>query len=56
MSSGSQMGQSFAAPPEVPAPILSALRQAFDETMKDPGFVARSVPHGCSSIRWAPMN
>jgi tripartite-type tricarboxylate transporter receptor subunit TctC len=39
MSSDSQMGQSYAAPPGVPAPIVAALRQAFDETMQDPGFM-----------------
>jgi tripartite-type tricarboxylate transporter receptor subunit TctC len=40
MTSSSQMGQSYVAPPGVPAPILAALRQAFDLTMKDPQFVA----------------
>ncbi len=40
MTSSSQMGQSYVAPPGTPAPILEALRQAFDETMKDPAFVA----------------
>jgi tripartite-type tricarboxylate transporter receptor subunit TctC len=40
MTSSSQMGQSYVAPPGVPAPILEALRWAFDETMKDPSFVA----------------
>jgi tripartite-type tricarboxylate transporter receptor subunit TctC len=41
MSSGSQMGQSYAAPPGVPAPIVAALRQAFDDTMRDQAFIAR---------------
>lgn len=40
MTSSSQMGQSYVAPPGVPAPILHALRRAFDSTMKDPAFVA----------------
>jgi tripartite-type tricarboxylate transporter receptor subunit TctC len=41
MSSGSQMGQSYAAPPGVPAPIVEALRRAFDDTMKDPAFIEK---------------
>jgi tripartite-type tricarboxylate transporter receptor subunit TctC len=41
MSSPTQMGQSYAAPPGVPAPIVETLRRAFDETMKDPGFVEK---------------
>ena len=40
MTSSSQMGQSYVAPPGVPAPILDALRNAFDATMRDPDFVA----------------
>ncbi len=40
MTSSSQMGQSYVAPPGVPVPILEALRQAFDATMRDPAFVA----------------
>ncbi len=41
MSSSSQMGQSYAAPPGVPAPIVEALRRAFDATMKDKDFLER---------------
>jgi len=40
MTSSSQMGQSYVAPPGVPAPVLDALRKAFDGTMNDPAFVA----------------
>jgi tripartite-type tricarboxylate transporter receptor subunit TctC len=40
MTSSSQMGQSYVVPPGVPAPILATLRKAFDETMKDPRFIA----------------
>jgi len=40
MTSSSQMGQSYVAPPGVPAPVLEALRKAFDDTMNDPAFVA----------------
>ncbi len=41
MSAGQEMGQSYAAPPGVPAPVLAALRKAFDDTMKDEAFVAK---------------
>jgi tripartite-type tricarboxylate transporter receptor subunit TctC len=41
MSASSQIGQPYAAPPGVPAPIVEALRRAFDETMKDPGFIEK---------------
>ena len=33
------VGYSVMAPPGVPNPIIAALRQAFDATMKDPGFL-----------------
>lgn len=35
------VGRSAFAPPEIPEKRLAALRQAFDETMKDPDFIAR---------------
>jgi tripartite-type tricarboxylate transporter receptor subunit TctC len=41
MSSSSQMGQPYATSPGVPAPIVEALRRAFDATMKDPAFVEK---------------
>ena len=41
MSSSSQMGQPYAAPPGVPAPIIEALRRGFDATMKDQGFIEK---------------
>jgi tripartite-type tricarboxylate transporter receptor subunit TctC len=41
MSSSSQMGQPYAAPPGVPAPIVEALRRGFDATMKDQGFIEK---------------
>ena len=40
MTSSSQMGQSYVAPPGVPPHILAVLRKAFDATMKDPDFIA----------------
>ncbi len=42
MSSGQEMGQSYAAPPGTPAPIVEALRRAFDATMKDPAFIEKT--------------
>jgi tripartite-type tricarboxylate transporter receptor subunit TctC len=39
MSSSSEMGQTFVAPPEVPRPIIEALRRAFDATVKDPEYL-----------------
>jgi hypothetical protein len=35
-------GRPFAAPPGVPADRLAALRQAFQDTLKDPEFVAEA--------------
>ena len=39
MSSSSQIGQPYATAPGVPAPIVEALRRAFDDTMKDPAYL-----------------
>ena len=36
------LGRPFAAPPDIPADRLEALRKAFDETMKDPEFLAEA--------------
>lgn len=41
--SGSQVGRAIAAPPEVPAERLAALRKAFDLTMKDPEYRAAAA-------------
>ena len=41
MSTSSQIGQPYAAPPGVPAHIVEALRRAFDETMKDPAYLEK---------------
>jgi tripartite-type tricarboxylate transporter receptor subunit TctC len=38
--SSADLGQSFVAPPGVPANIIAVLRRAFDETMKDPEYLA----------------
>lgn len=40
LTSGSEVGRSFAAPPGVPADRVAALRKAFWATAKDPGYVA----------------
>jgi tripartite-type tricarboxylate transporter receptor subunit TctC len=53
MCSASELGESFAAPPGVPAPIVAALRKAFDDTMKDPDFVAQMTS---KKIQFNPMN
>jgi tripartite-type tricarboxylate transporter receptor subunit TctC len=37
------LGRPFAAPPEIPADRKAALRKAFDETMKDPDFIAETT-------------
>jgi tripartite-type tricarboxylate transporter receptor subunit TctC len=37
------LGRPFAAPPEIPADRKAALRKAFDETMKDPEFIAETT-------------
>ncbi len=39
MSSSSEMGQSFVAPPGVPPNVVEALRRAFDATVKDPEYL-----------------
>lgn len=41
MSASSQMGQSYATSPGVPAPVVEALRRAFDATMKDPAYIEK---------------
>jgi tripartite-type tricarboxylate transporter receptor subunit TctC len=46
MSSSAELGQSFIAPPEVPAPIVAALRRAFDATMQDPDYIKLSQQAG----------
>jgi tripartite-type tricarboxylate transporter receptor subunit TctC len=38
-ASGSDVGRSIVAPPDVPPDVIEALRTAFDETMKDPAFL-----------------
>src|SRR4029078_5762167 len=39
---GQALGRPFAAPPGIPDDRKAALRKAFDETMKDPEFVAEA--------------
>jgi tripartite-type tricarboxylate transporter receptor subunit TctC len=38
-----EFGRPFVAPPGVPADRLAALRKAFDDTMKDPAFIAEAT-------------
>jgi tripartite-type tricarboxylate transporter receptor subunit TctC len=37
-----EAGRPFAAPPGTPADRVAALRQAFEETLRDPDFVAEA--------------
>jgi len=46
MSAPAELGQSFIAPPDVPKPIVSALRRAFDDTMHDPDYLQLSKQAG----------
>ena len=39
-TSGGEVGRAFFAPPGIPADRVAALRQAFDETLKDPELLA----------------
>lgn len=39
MSVGAEIGRAFVAPPDVPAERVTALRRAFDATMRDPEFL-----------------
>src|SRR5262249_47972364 len=41
-----EMGVPFAAPPGVPPDRAAALRKAFDDTMKDPAFLAEAKGRG----------
>ena len=52
MSSSSELGQTYAAPPGVPAYLVEALRRAFDATMKDPSYVDRLRK---ANIQYNPM-
>jgi tripartite-type tricarboxylate transporter receptor subunit TctC len=38
-----EMGRPFALPPGVPADRVAIMRRAFDETLKDPGFLAEAA-------------
>jgi tripartite-type tricarboxylate transporter receptor subunit TctC len=38
-----EMGRPFALPPGVPADRVAMIRRAFDETLKDPGFLAEAA-------------
>ena len=40
------LGRPFVAPPGVPAERVDALRKAFDDTMKDPAFLADTQRQG----------
>jgi tripartite-type tricarboxylate transporter receptor subunit TctC len=48
------LGRPFVAPPGIPEDRADALRKAFEETMKDPGFIAemKGKKMDVSPIRW----
>jgi tripartite-type tricarboxylate transporter receptor subunit TctC len=41
-SSAAEIGRSLSAPPDVPKDRVAALRKAFDDTMRDPEFLAQA--------------
>jgi len=43
LTAGALIGRPYIAPPDIPADRLAALRKAFDDTMKDPEFVAEAT-------------
>lgn len=51
--STSEIGQSFITPPDVPAHVVAALRRAFDDTMKDPEYIAATKK---ANIELNPMS
>ena len=46
------MGRPFVLPPKMPADRVTALRAAFDETMKDQDFLADAKAQSATSIRF----
>ncbi len=53
LSAQASFGRTLAAPPGVPADRVAALRKAFDDTMKDPKFVAATTKR---KMALAPMS
>ncbi len=53
MSSSSDLGEAYAAPPGVPEPVVAALRKAFDETMQDPAYIKKLRT---AKIQFNPMD
>lgn len=45
-SANAELGRPFVAPPGVPADRVTALRRAFDATLKDPGLMAEAKKQG----------
>ena len=52
------LGRPFLAPPGIPPDRAAALRKAFEETMKDPGFIAdrRKFNEAVSFVGWREIN
>jgi tripartite-type tricarboxylate transporter receptor subunit TctC len=53
MSSSSDLGEAYAAPPGVPQPVVAALRKAFDETMQDLDYTKKLR---AAKIQFNPMD
>jgi hypothetical protein len=53
MSSSSDLGEAYAAPPGVPQPVVAALRKAFDETMQDIDYIKELR---AAKIQFNPMD
>jgi hypothetical protein len=46
MSAGSAIGRALIVPPKVPAERVAALRNAFDQLVKDPDFLRQAAEAG----------
>ena len=46
MSAGSAIGRALITPPQVPAERIAALRNAFDQLVKDPDFLSQAEKMG----------
>jgi tripartite-type tricarboxylate transporter receptor subunit TctC len=53
ISSSSDLGEAYAAPPGVPQPVVAALRKAFDETMQDLDYIKKLR---AAKIQFNPMD
>lgn len=58
MYSRQKFGRPFLTPPDVPADRLAALRKAFEDTMKDPDFLAeaKKINVEIDPVRWQELH